>query len=110
MGGVSKASKGIHLSEDIFAGFNYVLRGGESTQADYIQVTPHLFSIFCDFRFIRVETEAIGMLRQTGHYEIPSVAVKSCRFLLASLRVLLPSKLEINAVRVLLWAIGVEGA
>lgn len=101
MGGVSKASKGIHLSEDIFAGFNYVLRGGESTQADYIQVTPHLFSIFCDFRFIRVETKAI---------EIPSVAVKSCRFLLASLRVLLPSKLEINAVRVLLWAIGVEGA
>ncbi len=38
MGGVSKASKGIHLSEDIFAGFNYVLRGGEATQADYIQV------------------------------------------------------------------------
>lgn len=38
LGGVSKACKGIHLSEDIFAGFNYVLRGGESTQADYIQV------------------------------------------------------------------------
>ena len=37
MGGVSKACKGIHLSEDIFAGFNYVLRGGEATQADYIQ-------------------------------------------------------------------------
>lgn len=39
MGGVSKACKGIHLSEDIFAGFNYVLRGGEATQADYIQVS-----------------------------------------------------------------------
>lgn len=38
LGGISKACKGIHLSEDIFAGFNYVLRGGESTQADYIQV------------------------------------------------------------------------
>ena len=38
MGGISKASKGIHLSEDIFAGFNYVLRGGEATQSDYIQV------------------------------------------------------------------------
>ncbi|CAM9896503.1 unnamed protein product, partial [Choristocarpus tenellus] len=37
MGGVSKCSKGIHLSEDIFAGFNYVLRGGEATQSDYIQ-------------------------------------------------------------------------
>lgn len=46
MGGVSKASKGIHLSEDIFAGFNYVLRGGESTQADYIQVTPHSCLLF----------------------------------------------------------------
>ncbi|CAM9598949.1 unnamed protein product, partial [Hapterophycus canaliculatus] len=39
MGGVSKACKGIHLSEDIFAGFNYVLRGGEATQSDYIQVS-----------------------------------------------------------------------
>lgn len=39
MGGVSKACKGIHLSEDIFAGFNYVLRGGESTQSDYIQAS-----------------------------------------------------------------------
>eukprot|EP00903_Cladosiphon_okamuranus_P007590 g7363.t1 len=39
MGGISKACKGIHLSEDIFAGFNYVLRGGEATQSDYIQVS-----------------------------------------------------------------------
>lgn len=38
IGGISKSCKGIHLSEDIFAGFNYVLRGGEATQADYIQV------------------------------------------------------------------------
>jgi hypothetical protein len=30
-------SKGIHLSEDIFAGFNWVLRGGRSSQLDYIQ-------------------------------------------------------------------------
>ncbi|CAM9179036.1 unnamed protein product, partial [Chrysoparadoxa australica] len=37
-GGISKASKGIHLSEDIFAGFNWVLRGGASSQADYMQV------------------------------------------------------------------------
>ncbi|CAM9679957.1 unnamed protein product, partial [Phaeothamnion confervicola] len=37
MGGISKASKGINLSEDIFAGFNWVLRGGVSTQADYLQ-------------------------------------------------------------------------
>ena len=35
---MAKASKGINLSEDIFAGFNFVLRGGESTQGDYIQV------------------------------------------------------------------------
>lgn len=39
LGGISKPSKGIHLSEDIFAGFNFVLRGGESTQADYIQAS-----------------------------------------------------------------------
>lgn len=38
LGGISKASKGINLSEDIFGGFNFVLRGGEATQAEYIQV------------------------------------------------------------------------
>jgi hypothetical protein len=28
-GGVSKASKGINLSEDIFAGYNNCIRGGQ---------------------------------------------------------------------------------
>ncbi|OMO49646.1 Glycosyl transferase, family 48 [Corchorus capsularis] len=37
-GGISKASKTINLSEDIFAGFNSTLRGGYVTQHDYIQV------------------------------------------------------------------------
>lgn len=37
-GGVSKASRGIHLSEDIFAGFNSVLRGGSVKFREYIQV------------------------------------------------------------------------
>lgn len=38
LGGISKASKGINLSEDIFGGFNFVLRGGKATQSEYIQV------------------------------------------------------------------------
>lgn len=38
LGGISKASKGINLSEDIFGGFNFVLRGGKATQAEYVQV------------------------------------------------------------------------
>lgn len=37
-GGVSKASKLINLSEDIFAGFNCTLRGGNVTHHEYIQV------------------------------------------------------------------------
>ncbi|KAL2940900.1 Callose synthase 3 [Bienertia sinuspersici] len=37
-GGVSKASKVINLSEDIFAGFNSTLRGGNITHHEYIQV------------------------------------------------------------------------
>ncbi|KAJ7297961.1 hypothetical protein O6H91_Y025200 [Diphasiastrum complanatum] len=37
-GGVSKASKGINLSEDIFAGFNSTLRRGNVTHHEYIQV------------------------------------------------------------------------
>lgn len=37
-GGISKASKIINLSEDIFAGFNSTLRGGNVTHHEYIQV------------------------------------------------------------------------
>ncbi|XP_021773953.1 putative callose synthase 8 [Chenopodium quinoa] len=37
-GGISKASKTINLSEDVFAGFNSVLRRGYVTYQEYIQV------------------------------------------------------------------------
>ncbi|KAF4373230.1 hypothetical protein G4B88_007243 [Cannabis sativa] len=37
-GGISKASKTINLSEDIFAGYNSTLRGGFITHHEYIQV------------------------------------------------------------------------
>ncbi|XP_071905091.1 callose synthase 7-like [Coffea arabica] len=37
-GGISKASKIINLSEDIFAGYNSTLRGGYVTHHEYIQV------------------------------------------------------------------------
>ncbi|KAG4210203.1 hypothetical protein ERO13_A02G032001v2 [Gossypium hirsutum] len=37
-GGLSKASKVINISEDIFAGFNCTLRGGSVTHHEYIQV------------------------------------------------------------------------
>ncbi|OQR94005.1 callose synthase [Achlya hypogyna] len=37
-GGTAKASKGINLSEDIFAGFNTTLRGGRVTHEEFIQV------------------------------------------------------------------------
>ncbi|KAG6783967.1 hypothetical protein POTOM_009649 [Populus tomentosa] len=37
-GGISKASKIINLSEDIFAGYNTTLRGGYVTHHEYIQV------------------------------------------------------------------------
>ncbi|KAF6137877.1 hypothetical protein GIB67_014006 [Kingdonia uniflora] len=37
-GGISKASQGINLSEDIFAGFNSTLRRGNVTNHEYIQV------------------------------------------------------------------------
>lgn len=37
-GGISKASKVINISEDIFAGFNCTLRGGNVTHHEYIQV------------------------------------------------------------------------
>ena len=37
-GGISKASKGINLSEDIFAGYNNVLRGGNTKFTEYLSV------------------------------------------------------------------------
>ncbi|CAN0028205.1 unnamed protein product [Sphacelaria rigidula] len=37
-GGISKASKGINLSEDIFAGYNGTIRGGKVHFSEYIQV------------------------------------------------------------------------
>ncbi|XAR73155.1 1,3-beta-glucan synthase [Bertholletia excelsa] len=37
-GGISKASRGINLSEDIFGGFNSTLRRGNITHHEYIQV------------------------------------------------------------------------
>ncbi|OQS00421.1 callose synthase [Thraustotheca clavata] len=37
-GGTAKASKGINLSEDIFAGFNCTLRGGRVSHEEFIQV------------------------------------------------------------------------
>ncbi|KAL5998859.1 Callose synthase 12 [Asimina triloba] len=37
-GGLSKASRVINISEDIFAGFNCTLRGGNVTQHEYMQV------------------------------------------------------------------------
>ena len=36
-GGISKASKTINISEDIFAGFNCTLRGGSISHHEYIQ-------------------------------------------------------------------------
>ena len=36
-GGVSKASKGINLSEDIFAGYNNIVRGGAVGFKEYVQ-------------------------------------------------------------------------
>ena len=36
-GGVSKASKGINLSEDIFAGYNNIVRGGSVGFKEYVQ-------------------------------------------------------------------------
>ena len=37
-GGVSKSSKGINLSEDIYAGFNHLLRGATIPYIEYVQV------------------------------------------------------------------------
>eukprot|EP00611_Tribonema_gayanum_P022145 TRINITY_DN4392_c0_g1_i8.p1 TRINITY_DN4392_c0_g1~~TRINITY_DN4392_c0_g1_i8.p1 ORF type:complete len:2019 (+),score=952.03 TRINITY_DN4392_c0_g1_i8:563-6058(+) len=37
-GGMSKASKGINLSEDIFAGYNNTIRGGQVVFCEYAQV------------------------------------------------------------------------
>lgn len=37
-GGVSKATRGFHISEDVFAGYNHTLRGGKTKFKEYIAV------------------------------------------------------------------------
>jgi callose synthase len=37
-GGFAKASKSTNVVEDIFAGFNVALRGGQSKHIEYLQV------------------------------------------------------------------------
>lgn len=37
-GGISKASRNLHVSEDVFGGYNVVLRGGLVRYRDYISV------------------------------------------------------------------------
>ena len=37
-GGISNSSKGINLSEDIFAGYNNAIRGGQVGFKEYLQV------------------------------------------------------------------------
>jgi callose synthase len=46
-GGISKASRTINISEDIFAGFNCTLRGGNVTHHEYIQVKASDFCVSC---------------------------------------------------------------
>jgi callose synthase len=41
-GGISKASRVINISEDIYAGFNSTLRQGNITHHEYIQATTYL--------------------------------------------------------------------
>ena len=36
-GGVSKAQKGLHLNEDIYAGMNAMMRGGKIKHCEYYQ-------------------------------------------------------------------------
>jgi hypothetical protein len=37
-GGVSKSTKSLHVSEDVFGGYNVMLRGRDITYVDYIAV------------------------------------------------------------------------
>jgi callose synthase len=48
-GGFAKASKIINVSEDIFAGFNVALRGGESRHIEYMQasLSTTVYQIVC---------------------------------------------------------------
>ncbi|KAJ7957014.1 Callose synthase [Quillaja saponaria] len=54
-GGISKASCGINLSEDIFAGFNSTLRRGNITHHEYIQILSRdIYRLGHRFDFFRM--------------------------------------------------------
>ena len=50
-GGVSKAQKGLHLNEDIYAGMNVVLRGGRIKHCEYMQCGKEGFRIWLNIEF-----------------------------------------------------------
>lgn len=55
-GGISKASRVINISEDIFAGFNSTLRQGNITHHEYIQVREMLLNISYHDYFMDVKS------------------------------------------------------
>lgn len=42
-GGLSKATKGLNLSEDVFAGMDATLRGLNIVHREYFQASPYVF-------------------------------------------------------------------
>ncbi len=50
-GGISKAQKGLHLNEDIYAGMNALLRGVESNIVNTTNVGKGRFRFRCHFEF-----------------------------------------------------------
>ena len=74
-GGVSKASKGIHLSEDVYAGFNHTLRGGKVPYAEYVQVRLEItlslsMPLICMNAYLVADWSQ--SLMPTAIYEIPT--------------------------------------
>ena len=45
-GGISKAARNLHVSEDVFGGFNAGLRGGKIAYRDYLSVGTQRFTFY----------------------------------------------------------------
>ena len=78
--GVSKASRGINLSEDIFAGFNTTLRGGNVVFKEYMEGSTLVnlkesWSSFDAEHYI-IMSESVGKGRDVGLQQLTTFEAK----------------------------------
>ncbi|KAL4330238.1 hypothetical protein AHAS_Ahas13G0380100 [Arachis hypogaea] len=104
-GGFSKASRGINLSEDIFAGFNSTLRRGNVTHHEYIQVGKGRDVGLNQISLFEAKVACVKLAKRRGDDPLKA-AMASQSLVQIGLLMTLPMVMEIGLERGFRTAIG----